>query len=293
MTFTTANQLVIPTGVPVRIELTSADVIHAFWVPKLGRKMDMIPGAHQRDLARGRRCRAPIAASAPNSAGSSTPTWRSTCTRVAAGATSTRWCDRRSCTPRDAVTAGDRAAAASVHACSCAACHTRPRHRGRRHLWPRPDPFRQPRRPSPPGCCPTRRRISTAGSPIPRRQARRADAAAARSDERRSRRGRDAISRALQDGAGRADRATPPIAQSAGRSPRRLRCEIWETAPGLKGWFGTVDHKVIGIRYLFTAFAFLLIGGVEALVMRVQLAQPDASAADARSSTTSCSRCTA
>lgn len=41
---TTANQLVIPTGVPVRIELTSGDVIHDFWVPKLGPKMDMIPG---------------------------------------------------------------------------------------------------------------------------------------------------------------------------------------------------------------------------------------------------------
>lgn len=41
---TTANQLVIPTGVPVRIELTSSDVIHDFWVPKLGPKMDMIPG---------------------------------------------------------------------------------------------------------------------------------------------------------------------------------------------------------------------------------------------------------
>ncbi|MEP7008043.1 MAG: cytochrome c oxidase subunit II [Sphingomonas bacterium] len=41
---TTANRLVIPTGVPVRIELASADVIHDFWVPKLGPKMDMIPG---------------------------------------------------------------------------------------------------------------------------------------------------------------------------------------------------------------------------------------------------------
>ncbi len=41
--FTTANQLVIPVGVPVRINLTSRDVIHSFWVPKLGGKMDMIP----------------------------------------------------------------------------------------------------------------------------------------------------------------------------------------------------------------------------------------------------------
>ncbi len=42
--FTTANELVIPTGVPVRMRLTSADVIHDFWVPKLGPKMDLIPG---------------------------------------------------------------------------------------------------------------------------------------------------------------------------------------------------------------------------------------------------------
>jgi len=41
--FTTANQLVIPVDVPVQINLTSRDVIHSFWVPKLGGKMDMIP----------------------------------------------------------------------------------------------------------------------------------------------------------------------------------------------------------------------------------------------------------
>ena len=50
----------------------------------------------------------------------------------------------------------------------------------------------------------------------------------------------------------------------------------WGEAPGLKGWFGTVDHKVIGIRYLYAAFVFLVIGGLEALVMRIQLARPDA-----------------
>lgn len=50
---------------------------------------------------------------------------------------------------------------------------------------------------------------------------------------------------------------------------------IWETEAGLYGWLGTVDHKIIGIRYLCTAFAFLVIGGIEALIMRVQLAQPD------------------
>jgi len=48
----------------------------------------------------------------------------------------------------------------------------------------------------------------------------------------------------------------------------------WETAPGVYGWFASVDHKQIGIRYLVTSIVFLLLGGVEALVMRVQLAQP-------------------
>ena len=55
----------------------------------------------------------------------------------------------------------------------------------------------------------------------------------------------------------------------------RLR-QIWEARPGWRGWFSTVDHKTIGLRYLVTAFMFLLAGGVEALIMRVQLARPDA-----------------
>ncbi|MEO9227845.1 MAG: cytochrome c oxidase subunit I [Devosia sp.] len=56
---------------------------------------------------------------------------------------------------------------------------------------------------------------------------------------------------------------------------RRKLLHIWETAPGLYGWLATVDHKSIGVRYLCTAFFFLIVGGIEALVMRVQLAQPN------------------
>jgi heme/copper-type cytochrome/quinol oxidase subunit 2 len=41
---TTANELHIPVGKPVRVLLTSADVIHSFWVPKLQGKLDLIPG---------------------------------------------------------------------------------------------------------------------------------------------------------------------------------------------------------------------------------------------------------
>jgi cytochrome c oxidase subunit II len=42
--FATANEIHIPTGRPVNIELSSADVIHSFWVPNLSGKVDMIPG---------------------------------------------------------------------------------------------------------------------------------------------------------------------------------------------------------------------------------------------------------
>jgi len=42
--FRTANEIHIPVGVPVRVKLGSADVIHAFWVPQLAGKTQMIPG---------------------------------------------------------------------------------------------------------------------------------------------------------------------------------------------------------------------------------------------------------
>jgi cytochrome c oxidase subunit 2 len=39
----TANELIIPAGRPVRINLRTVDVIHSFWIPKLAGKVDMIP----------------------------------------------------------------------------------------------------------------------------------------------------------------------------------------------------------------------------------------------------------
>ena len=42
--FTTANEIHVPVGEPVTVKLTSADVIHSFWVPNLAGKRDMIPG---------------------------------------------------------------------------------------------------------------------------------------------------------------------------------------------------------------------------------------------------------
>jgi cytochrome c oxidase subunit 2 len=46
--FETANEIRIPVGQPVLLELKSADVIHSFWVPALAGKLDMIPGRTNR-----------------------------------------------------------------------------------------------------------------------------------------------------------------------------------------------------------------------------------------------------
>jgi cytochrome c oxidase subunit 1/cytochrome c oxidase subunit I+III len=50
---------------------------------------------------------------------------------------------------------------------------------------------------------------------------------------------------------------------------------LWERPHTLWGWFATVDHKEVGKRYLVTAFVFLIVGGIEALLIRTQLARPD------------------
>lgn len=42
--FSTANELVVPVGRPVTVSVTAADVIHSFWIPNFGGKIDMIPG---------------------------------------------------------------------------------------------------------------------------------------------------------------------------------------------------------------------------------------------------------
>ena len=49
----------------------------------------------------------------------------------------------------------------------------------------------------------------------------------------------------------------------------------WATPRGVWQALATVDHKIIGRRYIATAFAFLMLGGVLALLMRIQLARPE------------------
>src|SRR4051812_29459621 len=61
-----------------------------------------------------------------------------------------------------------------------------------------------------------------------------------------------------------------------GDAELRLRlARTWGTASGLIGRLSTVDHKIIGRRYIITAFVFLFLGGISAMVMRLQLARPE------------------
>ena len=50
---------------------------------------------------------------------------------------------------------------------------------------------------------------------------------------------------------------------------------IWESRPGLLGWLTTTDHKRIGLLYFWTTLVLFAAGGIEALVMRTQLAEPN------------------
>ena len=49
----------------------------------------------------------------------------------------------------------------------------------------------------------------------------------------------------------------------------------WGDRPGLWGWLITVNHKAVGRRFIFTAFAFFLFAGILAVLMRIQLARPE------------------
>src|SRR3954453_19844815 len=52
--------------------------------------------------------------------------------------------------------------------------------------------------------------------------------------------------------------------------------ELWHDAPGLVGFLTTVDHKRLGLRYIYTSFAFFFVSGLMALVMRAQLSEAHA-----------------
>ncbi|MBB2695750.1 UNVERIFIED_ORG: cytochrome c oxidase subunit 1 [Rhizobium esperanzae] len=75
---------------------------------------------------------------------------------------------------------------------------------------------------------------------------------------------------------GQANIPSPPDLVAGDEGAEALLRRTWSTPSGLLAALSTVDHKIIGRRYIATAFLFLLLGGVLALSMRLQLAFPEA-----------------
>ena len=67
--------------------------------------------------------------------------------------------------------------------------------------------------------------------------------------------------------------ATPPSPAAAQRV-ERLEL-MWQGRPGVLGWLTTTDHKKIGLLYFWTTLALFVAGGIQALVIRTQLAAPE------------------
>jgi cytochrome c oxidase subunit I+III len=67
-------------------------------------------------------------------------------------------------------------------------------------------------------------------------------------------------------------RYAPP---NLGHSEDETLKRNFEPEKGLLGWLVTGDHKRIGKLIILTAFAFFLIGGIEAMLMRIQLSRPE------------------
>jgi cytochrome c oxidase subunit I len=70
--------------------------------------------------------------------------------------------------------------------------------------------------------------------------------------------------------------AAPPTTAATAGNPEVILRGIKERPTGWVSWLTTTDHKRIGILYLVTTFVFFLLGGVEALLMRLQLSGADA-----------------
>jgi cytochrome c oxidase subunit 1/cytochrome c oxidase subunit I+III len=66
----------------------------------------------------------------------------------------------------------------------------------------------------------------------------------------------------------------PPRPPAATARIDRLE-RMWEARPGILGWLTTTDHKRIGLLYFWTTLVLFGAGGIEAMVMRTQLAQPN------------------
>src|SRR4051794_32822407 len=68
---------------------------------------------------------------------------------------------------------------------------------------------------------------------------------------------------------------TTTVRRALRPAPQITAHDVEREPSGWISWVTTTDHKKIGIMYLVTTFVFFVLGGVEALLMRLQLGQAD------------------
>ncbi|MDH5824798.1 cytochrome c oxidase subunit I [Luteimonas sp. RD2P54] len=76
--------------------------------------------------------------------------------------------------------------------------------------------------------------------------------------------------------------ARESISEDTNRSRLAELAGIWANAPGWRGQLTAVNHGTVGLRFIATGFAFLLVGGMLAMFIRLQLAWFDAEVLDPR-----------
>ena len=274
------NELHVPVGVPVKLTLTSEDVIHSFFVPAFRVKKDAIPGRYQTHVVRGHQ------------AGPLPPVLRRVLRHQAlgddrldrghgagglpglagrAGPARSRWRRRASsCFQELGCVTCHRADSEGARPAACRACSAgRSRLAGggtvhrRRGLHPRVD-----REPGGQGggratsrSCPTYQGLVTRGGPDAARRVRpvaRRQRGGARGGEarRRPRRRRRPRSPAPEGRHAVTDRPRPPLAARAAQRTNYLNANY-----GVLSWLLTTDHKRIAILYLVSDHASMFVLG--------------------------------
>src|SRR5271163_2523915 len=69
--------------------------------------------------------------------------------------------------------------------------------------------------------------------------------------------------------------ASPPTIADNRERERLVLQRTWAPPTGPLRWFKEINAQVIGKRYVITAFIFFVLGGIEALLIRIQLARPE------------------
>ena len=298
-TLRTANEIHLPVGVPTRIILRSADVIHSFWVPSLAGKQDLIPG-RETDVTivpTDRHLRGQCAEYCGTQ-----HAHMALVVDVDSYADFVKWWDRQLAPAAAPTTPLAMAGYRYVHSRQCGACHniagtpasgtvgpdlthlasrrsiaagTLPMSTGNLYGW-----VEDPQSVKPGNKMPT---IGLEPRPAARR------GCLSRDTEMTEREQIEAEDKRLAEERKHIARDGPKL--KGAELDARLDA-AWRRPPGIIGWLATVDHKEIGRRYIVTALIFLALGGVLALPCGCSWHGPTA-ISSARTATTSCSRCTA